>query len=874
MKRFFYIAVLLFVTSFTVYAQHNFTVEAPNVVSADETFRVVFTADGKISDFDWPGSSDFDVVWGPQSGSSSSVSIINGKRTSSFSETYTYVLQPKKEGKFTIPAATCKLGKKTYASGSVTVEVVKAQGNAASQSPSQGSGGGSNDYTASESVPAVSGKDCFIRMLLSKTSVVKGEPIVATIKIYTKSDISGFDDVKFPDYNGFWSQELQSPQKIEFHRENVNGSIYNVALLRSNLLIAQQTGTLTINPAEVGVVLRVRGESSGNSIFDDFFDNYNTVHKKLTTPAVSVKVRPLPSGAPASFKGGVGQYKMSVRLSRDSIKSNEAASLIIKITGEGNIALLDAPEINLPADFEVYDTKATNNVTNGTKGMSGTRTFEVPFIPRSRGSYKIDPISYSYYDNSKGRYETLSSDTIYVNVSKGSDVAGGGVAVQGVNRKDVKTLSDDIRFITTGDPHLRKIGSSFVGSLLFYLIAGLILLVAVAAGLLLKSVSARRMDIAGTRNRKASKMARKRLRQAENFMKQDLYSAFYEELHKAVLGYVSDKLTIPMAGLSKENIAERLLERSVTEDTVKSFSDIIDACEYARYAPDSTHKEMENIYGQAVKAVSDIESEIRSPKQPGKTSANAAIVITLLVALASPVFKAKADPVVDTLWSQANRAYTEGSYDTALPKYKAIVEQDGLASPELYCNIGDCYFKMSQISDAILYYEKALKLDPSFADAENNLAICQARIVDRIDVLPEFFLTKWTRKLKYSMSSNAWAWISLILLSVTAILLLVYFYGRSGRVAALVFSCIFFALTLCSAGLSFSEKRDAAVQNTAIVMQPAATVKSSPGDSGNDVFVIHEGIKVNVLDTLGDWTKIEISDGRQGWLPESYITKI
>jgi tetratricopeptide (TPR) repeat protein len=885
MKRFLNIAALLLLSCFAGYAQHTFTLEAPNVVALDEQFRITFTADGKVSDFNWPGSSDFDVVWGPQTGTSTSIQFVNGKKSSSYSQNYTYILQPKAVGTFTLPAASCKVDGKEYNSRSARVEVVKSQGgSSSSSSSSQGSSRSSSDDSnasgaaKSESVPNVSGQDCFIRLSVSKNSVVKGEPLVATIKLYTKVDISGFEDVKFPDYNGFWSQDLDSPQSITFQRESVNGTIYNVGLLRRNLLIAQQTGTLTIDPAEMGLQVRTRGQSSGNSIFDDFFDNYQTVRKKVSSPAVNVTVRPLPAGAPASFKGGVGQYTMNVSLSKDSIKANDAASLIVKISGTGNVSLLDSPDIHLPSDFETYDAKSTDNSTSGASGISGSKTFEIPFIPRSMGKYVIAPIEYSYFDNAKGQYVTLKSDSIRVNVGKGSDIAGGGVAVPGVNQQDIKTLSNDIRYIAHGSPHLRKSGSFFVGTPLFWGLAGLLAALFCAAFFLLKTVAVRRADVAGTKNRKASKMARKRLNQASIFLKQDLYSAFYEELHKALLGYISDKLTMPLADLSRENISQGLTDRSVPEETIKTFNDVLDACEYARYAPEgqSHQQEMQNQYDQAVKAISEIESKVRSPKQAPKAAQNAAVVILLLAALTSSAFTARASAVTDTLWNRGNSLYANGQFDSALASYKAIEGQNGLVSPELYYNIANCCFKLSRNSEAILYYEKALKLDPSYKDAENNLEVCRTKTLDKIDTVPELFLVRWAHSLKYSLSSDGWAWASLTFLLLAAVLLLIYFYGRSrgGRIASLVFACIFFAFTLCAAGMSFSSKHDATVPDTAIVMQPVSNVKSAPGDTGTDVFVIHEGLKVKILDTLGDWVKVEISDGRQGWLPSSDITEI
>ena len=405
---------LMLLSAATSMAQ-TLKVEGPRVVSTDETFRIVFTADDRMSDFDWPGTADFDVVWGPQKGYSSSTSIINGKRTTSRQETVTYLLQPKATGTFTIAAATAKVAKESVSSGTLQIEVVaaasaKPQGGSqssgntqqpAQQSPSQGQAqAGQNDPAVTGTV---SNQDIFLRLTLNKTNVVKGEPVTATLKLFTRADIVGFEDIKFPTFNGFWSKETVTVNNLEFNRENVNGAIYNSALVRQWVLIPQQSGSLSIDPAEMVCQLRVRSSSGGSplSIFDDFFDQYTTIRKRISTPTLQVKVRDLPAGAPASFAGGVGDFKISAKLSKDGIKSNEAASLIVTISGNGNLSMLQAPKVDFPPDFEVYDLKTTDKTS--ASGTSGSKTFEFPFIPRSHGDFVIHAIEYGYYDMAHGK---------------------------------------------------------------------------------------------------------------------------------------------------------------------------------------------------------------------------------------------------------------------------------------------------------------------------------------------------------------------------------------------------------------------------------------------------------------------------------------
>ena len=873
------LTLLLLLSSLTGAAQ-TLKIDGPRVVSADETFRIVFTADARMSDFNWPGTDDFDVVWGPQKGSMSSVNIINGKRTSTRQETVTYLLQPRRTGTFTIAAATAKVDKQEVSSGTLQIEVVANQ----QQAPSSGSGSGNanggqqgsqqnsqqaqpdrqqqNDPTVSGTV---SNEDIFLRLTLNKTNVVKGEPVTATLKIYTRTDIVGFEDIKFPTFNGFWSKETVTVNNLEFNRENVNGAIYNSALVRQWVLIPQQTGSLSIDPAEMVCQIRVR-TSGGSplSIFDDFFDQYQTIRKRISTPTLQVKVKELPAGAPASFGGGVGNFKISAKMSKDGIKSNEAASLIVTVSGTGNLSMLEAPKVDFPPDFEVYDLKITDKTS--ASGTNGSKTFEYPFIPRSYGDFVIPSIEYGYYDIAHGKYATTSTGDIPVTIEKGEEIAGGGVAVAGSNRQNVRSLAEDIRYIALGDGNLKKKGAFFAGSPLFY---GLLLALAVIfflIGRFFRYSQARRADVAGSKNRRANKMARARLKSAESYLKQGLGSAYYEELHKALLGYVSDKLLIPAADLSKETVREKLLERGVREESVNALTDLIDKCEYARYAPESGQAQMENEYNDAIQAISAIESQLKNPKAAGKAAAGA--VLAALLLLAAPAAQAQND--VSDLWNMAGEAFAAGQWQNALNYYQ-MIEGENLESADLYYNIGNTYFKLNDLGHAILYFEKALKLDPAHADAANNLEIARQMTLDKIDAVPDFILLSWFHQLRQGLSADAWAWITLALAAVVGILLLLFRNSGSSalRKVSFILACVFAVLTVCTFIFSLQQKRAITRQDNAIVTAPVCSVKSSPAEGGKTVFVLHEGTKIHLLDNVGDFAKISIADGRQGWAPVS-----
>lgn len=864
------ILTLMLLLSALTGAAQTLKVEGPGVVAADETFRIVFTADGRMSDFEWPGTDDFDVVWGPQKGSMSSTSIVNGKRTSTHQETVTYLLQPRKTGTFTLPGATASVDKNSVSSSTLKIEVVAAGGQTQTQPQGNSGGSQSGQQTQPErrenNDPAVTGtvsnQDIFLRLTLNKTNVVKGEPITATLKLYTRTDIAGFEDIKFPTFNGFWSKETVTVNNLEFTRENVNGTIYNAALVRQYALIPQQSGTLTIDPAEMVCQLRVR-TSSGSplSIFDDFFDQYQTIRKRISTPSIQVKVRDLPAGAPASFAGGVGDFKVSAKMSKEGIKSNEAASLIVTISGNGNLSMLEAPKVDFPPDFEVYDLKSTDKTS--ASGTSGSKTFEFPFIPRSHGDFVIPSIEYTYYDNAHGKYVTTSTGDIPVSVEKGEEIAGGGVAVAGSNRQSVRSLSEDIRYIALGDGHLRKKDRFFAGSPLFYALMLAIFLAVFIVDRLLRFSRARRADVAGSKNRRANRMARARLKSAESYLKQGLGGAYYEELHKALTGYVSDKLMIPAADLSKDSISEKLRERGVRDESIAALTGLIDQCEFARYAPESEQRQMENEYNEALNVISDIESQLKNPKAASGKKVAGATLLVLLLSLALP---AAAQEDVSSLWEKAGEAFAAGQWQNALNCYQ-MIEGEGLVSDDLYYNIGNTFLKLQDNAHAILYYERALKLNPSHADAAHNLEIVRQMTLDKIDEVPDFILVSWFHNLRQGLSANAWAWITLGLLLLAGILLTVFRSGapRSLRKVSFILSCIVLVLAIFTFIFSLQQKRAVTRQDSAIVTAPVCSVKSSPAEGGKTVFVLHEGTKVRLLDDVGDWARIEIADGRQGW---------
>lgn len=877
MKRLFSIAAFLLIAIFQMSAQNVIRVEAPDVVAVNEQFNVTFIIEGEKSpsDFHWSEGDDFQLVWGPQKGSSSSIQIINGKRSSSHQTTFTYILIPKSTGTFQLPVATAMLSGDKIASSSVSIQVV-SDGASASQSSGQGSNGAkSSGGGQTSSTGDISSGDLFLRLSLSRSEVVIGEPITATLKIYQRVNVVGFENAKLPTFNGFWSQETFAPTNIEFKRESLDDKIYNTALLRTYVLIPQQSGTITIEPAELVCLVNVRAaQSASSSLFDRFFqDEYQTIRKRVTTPAVKVKVNPLPAGQPASFGGGVGNFGISARLTTDNLKTHDAASLIITVSGRGNVALLEEPKVNFPPDFEVYDTKTTENTDKSNGGTSGSKSFEYPFIPRSHGDFTIDPVEYSYYDVNSGKYVTLKTEPLHIKVAKGKggDSAPVTTVNSGVERKDVKSLADDIRFIFTGKPNLSGSGSFFVGSVFFWVLLALMIVSAAVVYLAFRKVAAMRADVAGTKNRRATKMAQKRLKLAGEYLDKSLYTAFYEELHKALIGFVSDKLNMDMSEISKDNIVSALTEGGVSEEQTKAFTDLLDACEFARYSPDGGNEAMRSHYDAALKVISSIDSGL---KTGGKSLRKVATVVILLLSLGSSMNIQAKD--LDSLWTAGVQAYTDGKFADASTAWTSI-EESGQKSAKLYYNLGNAWFKQGNYPKAILNYERALRLDPSYSDARYNLEFTGNFVQDKIEPVPEFILKSVARKVCYVMSSNVWAVIFLVLLAAALMMGLLFLLGSSVGKRRAGFYCGIVLLLLSAGALSFSawQKSDSVKTDTAIVMSPVSSVKSSPSSgSSKDLFVIHEGTKVTILDEVGSWKNIALADGRQGWITSNELEVI
>jgi hypothetical protein len=595
------VAFLLPVLSF---AQVTFKATAPRVVAVGEQFRLSYSVNAKGSNFSQPDFGKFSVLSGPNVSSSSSVQIINGNMTQSVSYTYNYIMMATAEGKFTIPPASVAVKGKTYQSNALTIEVVKGSATASTQSNSGG-------RAAIKTDKSNAGKDVFVAVNVNKKSLYQGESLVADIKVYTRKDLAGFDDIKFPPFTGFWSQDIEAPTQIQLHRENVNGVIYNVGLFKKVLLFPQRSGSITIDPFKITLITQERVRS--NNPFDDFFGgSYRRVPVKTASKPVVIKVKPLPDNKPKDFNGAVGRFKMTASIDKNKVKANEAINLKIRITGTGNLKLIKPLNVDFPPDIDVYDPKTSLNTKVTTGGISGSITFTYLFIPRYAGTYRIAPITFSYFDTSTKTYKTITTREFEITVEKGSgDEEMTSGVVQGLSKEEVKFIGKDIRFLKTNFK-LKKIQQPLYNSKLFYLTYILSFILFVLVLIIRRSQIKKNANQAKVKNRKANKVSRKRLKKAAGFMKQNSDEKFYDEVLKAIWGYLSDKLLIPVAELSKDNVSEILEKHNVDKQLITELMQLLDACEFARFAPASVSGGMDEIYKKAGKLISALDQKIKN----------------------------------------------------------------------------------------------------------------------------------------------------------------------------------------------------------------------------------------------------------------------
>lgn len=603
--------LLLLFTGIQISAQKiQFTARAQSAVQLGQQFQYTIEGNekGKVSLSSVKG---IEVLAGPFSNFSSSTQWINGKLTTHTSNSYTYVFRANTEGEIKIPASTVKVRKTEYKTNEVIIRVLGA-----SSTQNQANYNATTVGSQENARPQAQSDPVFLRVLPSKKDVYIGEQLVSELKIYTRVNTSPTSGLKDVPYEGFYKHLIDPDQTSQ--RELINGEEYITQVLQRHVLIPQKSGKMVIAPfeSEWTIPQRVQRTSPGgafdNFFNDPFFNSMQNVPVKILTKPVTIRVKPFPVGAPNGFTGGVGSLKMNARLSAESVLENDALSLFITISGAGNISLLGAPVVNFPPDHDVYDPSRSQKINTSGNRMTGTVTFEYPMVARHAGNFRISPITFSWFDPLTKEYKSVETNEFNFTVAKGEgDAQGAQVYVSGLRAEDVEDIGTDILDIHRVSSDFSKIGNTPLSKTWYWVLYIIALVLFVLTGGLLRIYFKQNADIRLVKNRKANKLARRRLKTADKARKTARVELFFEETEKAIWGYLGDKLNIELSSLSREKVFEILEKTTVKEELMEELFRIIDECEFSRYAPSKEKSNMDSLYQDAIKLINKLEQNIQ-----------------------------------------------------------------------------------------------------------------------------------------------------------------------------------------------------------------------------------------------------------------------
>ena len=831
------------------------TGSAPSHVAVGEQFRLTYTVNTQnVSDFR-AGSipNELEVLIGPNRSMQSSYQMINGHTSSSSSITYTYIVCASKNGTYTISPAHIVVDGKTISSNSLTIKVSgSAQSNSGSSRQHR-----NEEEEIRDAGSQISGSDLFIKVSANKKRVHEQEPILLTYKVYTLVGLTSLRG-DMPDLKSFYTQEVDLPQQKSFSVETLNGRTYKTTTWSQYVMFPQTTGKLEIPSITFeGIVVQ---QNRNIDPFEAFFNGgsgYVEVKKKIQAPGIEIQVDPLPE-RPANFSGGVGKFNVSAQLDKTETKANDPISMRIIVSGTGNLKLIKQPVVNLPKDFDKYEPKVTDKSKLTTNGIEGSMVYDLLIVPRHQGQYEIPPVEFTYFDTAENAYKTVKSESFTLDVAKGS----GAGAVNDFSGQDLQELNKDIRYIKTGSTNQHSLNDFFFGSSAYWISLCLLAMVFVSLFVIFRQRAIDNANVTKARGKKANKVATKRLKKASRLMADNKPGEFYDEVLRALWGYVGDKMNIPVEQLSHDNISMRLAEHNVDETVISQFIGALDECEFERYAPGDPKGNMNKVYEKAMTAIEKIEGSMKKRR----TAAKATVLLLLLFLPLSGHAVTKAE---------ADSAYIRGQYQQAIKDYEMLLKQG--ASADLYYNLGNAYYRSENITRAVLNYERALLLSPGDRDVRFNLQIARAKTIDKIVPESEMFFFTWYRSLVSLMSVDAWAWTALIALALLIVLLLVYLFSDRIWLRKVGFFGGFVLLILFALSNLFAwqQKQDLLFRKGAIVISPSVTVKSTPAKNGTDLFILHEGTKVSITDgTMKGWMGIRIADGKEGWIESNMIEEI
>ena len=859
-----YIILLLMMLGYHVHvdAQH-ISVSAPSHVAAGENFRVAYTINtSDVEEFRMGGVQEgLEVIAGPYTSSQSSYQMINGHTSSSSSVTITYTLYAAKNGSFTIGASHAVVGGKRLSSRPVKIQV-SGHAQRTNGAPNM-HGQDSYDQPRMRSAgSAISGSDLFIKVSASKKRVHEQEPILLTYKVYTQVELTQLEG-KMPDLKGFHTQEVPLPQQKTFHTETVNGRPYKCVTWSQYVMYPQMTGRLEIPSITFkGIVVQQNRNVDPMEAFFNGGSGYVEVKKDIKAPGITLQVDPLPQ-RPANFSGGVGKFNISASLDKKEVKAGEPITLRVVVGGIGNLKLLKQPVVNFPKDFDKYDAKVTDKTRLTANGVEGNMVYDFLAVPRNQGSYTIPSVELTYYDTSKNAYKTIKTQPFKVEVEKGDGTSA--------ESEDFASQDKDIHTIKLGKAEQHKADEMFFGSFGYWISLLMPLIAFVVLLIVFRRRAIENADIVKKRSNRAGKIATKRLRLANKLMLQGKQGEFYDEVMRALWGYMSYKLNMPAEKLNRDNIRETLGRHFVDDATIEKFTTALDECEFERYAPGDAAGNMNRTFESAMTAIMDIENAINEArKNRKKHPAGYSFVWLLLAMICFGGTSAKA-----VTKNNADTEYQKGNYQQAIRDYEEILKNG--ESAEIYFNLGNAYYRTDNITKAVLNYERARLLSPGDDDINFNLQFARSKTIDKITPQSEMFFVTWYKSLVNFTSVDNWAKTGILCIVMALLLVLLYLFGPQLMLRKIGFfgGLAFFVIFLLSNLFAFQQKQALDNRTGAIIISPSVNIKKTPAKNSADQFVLHEGTRVDIIDKgMTDWRCIRVGDGREGWIETKAIEEI
>lgn len=871
MTRTYQLAALLWLTALAAVAQ-KVHVYAPPTVRTGEQFAIVYEVNTQDVQSPHIGSArGLRLLAGPFVSQQSSFQVVNGHASSSSSVSFTYYFEATRHGQVAVPAFHVTAGGRKLNAQAVRLNIVGQDEDdepARQQHPSQQSAAPTAPQTT-PSTPTPRGgataksadDDLFITVTASRKRVLEQEPVLLTYKVYTRLDLSQLVG-RMPDVKGAHTQEVKLPQQKSLQSDTYNGQAYRSTVWVQYVVYPQTTGTLHIPAIPFQAVVQEQDRSFMS------MGGYNEEKRTITAPGIDIHVDPLPA-KPKTFAGGVGRFSLSMQPVAGEVKAGDPLTLRLVIGGQGNLKLIQKPRVTFPKGFDQYDTKVTDKTRLTAAGVEGNMVYDYVAVPRKEGQYTIPAVEWTYYDTQQRQYRTLRTKPVTLRVAKGSG--------QDPDAADYSAQKLDIRPLCRDAATVRSLSDAFYGSPFHLGALGLLGAAFVALLLRFHRLALERADIVKMRGKRAGKMADRRLRKARRLMQRGRADRFYNEVLRALWGYVSDRLNMKREQLSRDNIAEKLAARTVSTDIIDTFIRAIDECEFERYAPGDARGNMSRTIDAASAAITSIEEALAAARRTSRAQQSGYTVSLLLplmlFSLLSPLSSLPSQAMTK---QNGDQEYARGNYTQAIADYQAVLRTDG-PSAEVYYNLGNACYRADRLPQAILAYERALRLRPGYSDARFNLELARTKTIDKFAPEPELFITTWTRWVVNLGSADQWAVTSIVSLAAVIALVLLFLFARRLAVRKAGFYAGVAALLVFAVAMVCGYAQQSALENRrgAVITAPTVSVRKTPATTAEETLVVHEGTRVDIEDrSMSQWRQVRLPDGREGWVLTRQLEEI